>query len=1642
MRLLPALALIATLLCLPSLAQDDGDVLPAAVEDVLGTSPDFAEELQDVGRFPATLTERPELDVVGVDFGNVATDRWLWAIRFAAPYSFENSSLILYIDTDNDPSTGRQGMGCEFMLAHRRGAPGVTAFSADGTNLPARAPRIAIHDGILYICFDCQIAQEDGASVFRYTVLSEIADPHESADSTGWQQARGPANSQRERVVGLEDITGDENFRVTEGLDLIWQLQADPGNVVISPVTAELEGLRYYDAEYRWPAVTGGSGKITVTVPRAGTFYPAVVVYDGGGREAYELSVEGRRLGRFVANENDRRQRIHFLSSPVTFEGGEGLSVRVGGEGSHITEDILLLAKEPPIRGRRFELSQVEAGFASVDGVDQERITWITTWPTACTVEYGPQGGPLWQVTEETPVANHRVHLADLQPGQTYHFTIRAPRPDGSVLQSESQSFTFEAPRPFKGAVTREHLPLNVENPYSSAVAAFPVNSGVPFSAGELGDPAHVRLLAVDGAEVPLQTKVGARWLDGSIKWLLVSFMADVAASTTATYALEYGSDVSATPSASPLRHAWDGDLLQVDTGPLRVQFDRRQSGFPSQVWVDADGDGTFADNEALAPERLMGVQLYREPGDPYSTNNPPESIQIEEAGPVRTVVKVTGHHLSEGGEPYFAYTNRFEFYSGSPFVRAYTTFGVDHEGPEFTTLEQLGLHIPLDRGRDWTWTVGMGRGQELSGREPLSLMQLHDDAYSIDPYPEQEAHTERADGWIDLSSEDFGLTVAVRDFWQLYPKGFRVADNELIVDLCPDFPEGTYDDCSKLDEIKLYYYLMGGKYKLKRGMQKQHELMLYFHPGRIDEAARRTAELFQEPLIAACTPERYCTTKVFGEVLPATAGRFPEYEEVCEKVFGNYTRHQQSSRGYGMLNYGDQFGERRVNWANGEYDHHHAFLMQFGRTADRRWYFLGEKAARHAIDVDTCHYGPRAGGVYIHSMGHVGGYFTEKYEGEGIPGAGFTPSHTWTEGFYDWYALSGDPTSARNAAEVADYYGGAYLNNYDYSNCRDNGWHLLLTIAAFRATGDPYYLNAARIIVERTLERQTPGGGWHRQMVPGHCHCMPRHRGEANFMLGVLANGLEEFYNEVPDPRVAEAVIGGAKQAVAELWVPEVDGFRYTSCPEMKGYIANNDMTAEVLFFAYRLGGDPQYGEIAMRAMRAAFDGGIGSIAHLRWTHHIIYNMDLLRREGLGLDGEKQAALYLLKDDDHPFDFRLCRLSVEPADLTGAATVILPTGERVDCDALGGFPLPEAPAGLYSVQVRALGEPWLPLTELRQCALAVATPCSLRLGRFPGLLNLLPAPGAPRQTVRVKAEGSVRAELRSGDEVVDRAEGVAGEVITLRHEASDGRPLRLSLAGEGVAQVRLGGMRPHVAFYPAQPFDPSRPRVRVEGPRALAPGESDVTLRAVVSDLEGDVETIVWEFPDGTREEGEQVTHRFVTGGAQVVRVTVTDRRGHRSAATHAIVAPPPELASIPADRVTKIEAEDFSDQGLAEVKVYDRTGNSGRMITYWHGTLGHWLQWTVPVAIEGDYRIYLRYATDSENTRRCLTIDGASPGRAFDDMAIPASGGFCTERDDWAYYSAGGEATVPLTVGEHTLRMANLGDGLALDYLLLVRQ
>ncbi|MFC1716764.1 hypothetical protein ACFL6S_24060, partial [Candidatus Poribacteria bacterium] len=316
----------------------------------------------------------------------------------------------------------------------------------------------------------------------------------------------------------------------------------------------------------------------------------------------------------------------------------------------------------------------------------------------------------------------------------------------------------------------------------------------------------------------------------------------------------------------------------------------------------------------------------------------------------------------------------------------------------------------------------------------------------------------------------------------------------------------------------------------------------------------------FTGPAFAVAPPEWYGESSAIGRFIPVVehttlTGKAAElvgaYDQAMEKGFEGYLANREQNREYGMLNFGDWWGERRINWGNIEYDTQHTLFLQFMRSGDFRYFLAGEQAERHNMDVDTVWYGRNRGGVYSHCIGHTGSYYAKSpVEGQGSPRGGFSVSHTWVEGHLDYYSLTGDRRALEAADMIADRYDGSGTVNYDFTNCRVPGWHLILTMAMYRGTNDPFYLNAAHIVVERTLERQTEDGGWERQMVPGHCHDMPRHRGNAGFMVGVLMSGLKYYHEVTGDPRVANSIVKAAHFAIDDMWVPDVHGFRYTSCP------------------------------------------------------------------------------------------------------------------------------------------------------------------------------------------------------------------------------------------------------------------------------------------------------------------------------------------------------------------------------------------------------------------------------------------------------------------------------------------------------------
>ena len=154
-----------------------------------------------------------------------------------------------------------------------------------------------------------------------------------------------------------------------------------------------------------------------------------------------------------------------------------------------------------------------------------------------------------------------------------------------------------------------------------------------------------------------------------------------------------------------------------METGPLRVEFERTRSGFPIAVWYDHNADGTFTSDESLTGDLPISARLHDTKAVSYTTLHAPRRIEIEESGPVRAVVKVTGSYQSGEGKPWFAYTTRFVFHAGSAMVRVHHTWGADDPG--VCRFERIGLEPRCGAGG--CRRIGLGHGQEREGRGALA---------------------------------------------------------------------------------------------------------------------------------------------------------------------------------------------------------------------------------------------------------------------------------------------------------------------------------------------------------------------------------------------------------------------------------------------------------------------------------------------------------------------------------------------------------------------------------------------------------------------------------------------------------------------------------------------------------------------------------------------------------------------------------------------------------------------------------------------------------------------------------------------------------------------------------------------------------
>jgi hypothetical protein len=744
-------------------------------------------------------------------------------------------------------------------------------------------------------------------------------------------------------------------------------------------------------------------------------------------------------------------------------------------------------------------------------------------------------------------------------------------------------------------------MKISVGEPSGVERVAWPVTSGVPLPQGVLREAGAAALFAADGREVPLQTEALARWPDGSVRWLLLDFQVDLAAGQRKIFTLRCGENVRRTPIDKAVRVLRQREGVTVDVGAIRIAIGK--DAFPSGEFValDANGDGQFEAGEMVTGPGLPAVELIDAAGKRYSVGErgPPEEMVVEQSGPLRACVLLGGHHVSEEGR-LFRYRLRIHAFRGRPFVRLCYTFINDHQDSLMVKLQALNLVLSNAR------TSETEDSCLLAGKtcpRPGRLLQIDESHYQLNG----KRLDGRAPGWAARGSRKMGFALGVREFWQHWPQEVEIGLKQIRLGICPRLPEGLYAGRPLEEENKLYYQLRDGLHTFKVGAAKTHELWATFFAGGPD--AERLSAFFQaaeDPLLATCEPAYVSSTKAAGEFPPADPSpqTYFGYDAWLDRALEAHLRRRDRVREYGMLNYGDWYGERKVNWGNLEYDLAHGLFLQYLRTGDRRYFLRAEQAARHHIDVDVVHatnphlknpWGPppQVGEIWLHCLNHTGGY----YQDAPLPvsrtyqmGHSTNFGHVWVSGDLDYYYLTGDRRAREVALQIADAMVGHMPTSYG-THIRALGWPMILVLHAYEATGEKQYLDAATRNWEVLKNNIDWEKGWVVRLAKGHClHEDRRCHGNVPFMEGLTLCALARYHRITKDPEVLRAITVGIDQMIRECWQQDVKTFRYTACPlSSKAPYALFMLSVEAMAYEVALTGNREHLRVLREGFRAA---------------------------------------------------------------------------------------------------------------------------------------------------------------------------------------------------------------------------------------------------------------------------------------------------------------------------------------------------------------------------------------------------------------------------------------------------------------------
>ncbi|TVS20805.1 MAG: hypothetical protein EA424_02115, partial [Planctomycetaceae bacterium] len=798
------------------MAQNPDSMTHQELVEYLGVHSDFEDHLQEIEIRVSSRGEGAPTPA-RLFVGHVAENRFVIKLDTADQvYPREETVLHIYADIDDDRSTGREGSdhvaGTDMMYSFSRGTNDPRFFHQDIRTYDRYPVRGVIVGNTVYVADDVKVNVRDDQTHFRLRMLGERREGGQvvASASTPWTYVQVPLAKNRELPsLPLPEEAGFAHLTMPNFAELAHAIWNAEGTIRLRPEDAQirgflalmnddLDGIGADDESVVWRSPVAGRYHVGLVMSgnpealqrtrrtmlardKAGQDPPASLF----GVAGLDVLVAGEKIGTVVGHRGTG-DVVHTSKEPVELEPGTPIQVRSAAHSSSVVFHSVHLTKAtpavPPLVIENLTTWHLPDEPGELPG--RIMVAWTTNRPTEALVSYRTEpGGWTGQLPGRGLVNSHYVMLPSDVPGDVWELTVtcvETPQEDFAAHEASVRTTVYRdraehrtaqsLPASVSGQTVR--IDLNVVEPSGVPRADWPVRSGVAVPEGVLGDPAAVRLLDAAGREVPLQTRATSWWPDGlSIRWLLLDFAASTTMAGPAQYTLEINVQPTSvidspvtvragTPAGDgphPLGHATAP--IEVDTGPLKWRLG--EGGFVPF------GDVTIHGARApRAADGSGGFELTDAQGVVFSSAlEAPEQIVVEQSGPQRATLRVSGRLVDARGNAMMRYLCRLHFFAGSPAVRTVFTLENDVLQPEMNLIESLRLTVPA-RMAQAQLSVGID-GKSLAMTSDGRLVQDEDFRVTLGDH---QGH--RADGWVLAAGSDHSLAIAVRDFWQTYPKG------------------------------------------------------------------------------------------------------------------------------------------------------------------------------------------------------------------------------------------------------------------------------------------------------------------------------------------------------------------------------------------------------------------------------------------------------------------------------------------------------------------------------------------------------------------------------------------------------------------------------------------------------------------------------------------------------------------------------------------------------------------------------------------------------------------------------------------------------------------------------------------------------